>query len=120
MNIAIQPSISPAFTQSAMEIDYIRIYQESPTSIVNDQRSQRSHYYPNPVRNTLTIMMEKDNVTQSRVHIYHISGQLLSSGDYYVNDNRLIINGLDELEKGMYIVTYSSQGHVKSIPFIKS
>lgn len=27
LNIAIQPSIDPAFTQSAMEIDYIRIYQ---------------------------------------------------------------------------------------------
>ena len=27
INIAIEPSIDPTFTESAMEIDYIRIYQ---------------------------------------------------------------------------------------------
>jgi beta-glucanase (GH16 family) len=27
LNIAIEPSISPSFTQSAMEIDYVRVYQ---------------------------------------------------------------------------------------------
>jgi beta-glucanase (GH16 family) len=27
LNVAIEPSISPSFTQSAMEIDYVRVYQ---------------------------------------------------------------------------------------------
>jgi hypothetical protein len=27
LNVAMQPAIDPLFTQSAMEVDYIRVYQ---------------------------------------------------------------------------------------------
>ena len=31
LNVAIQPSISSSFTQSAMDIDYVRVYEATPT-----------------------------------------------------------------------------------------
>lgn len=32
LNVAILPDIDPAFTSSAMEVDYVRVYQENPCS----------------------------------------------------------------------------------------
>lgn len=120
MNIAIQPSISPSFTQGAMEIDYVRIYQESPVSSVADVNSHKSHYYPNPVRHTLTITVDDNIATHSKVQVSHLSGQLIFFADYVVNDNKLVITGLDNLEPGMYVVTYSTAEGLKSLPFVKS
>lgn len=33
LNVAILPDIDPAFTSSAMEIDYVRVYQENPCTV---------------------------------------------------------------------------------------
>lgn len=49
LNIAIQPSIDAGFTESSMEIDYIRVYQESSLSnneTVLDHNDIK--LYPNP------------------------------------------------------------------------
>lgn len=55
LNIAIQPSIDVNFVQSSMEIDYVRVYQESTASVADENRFEDALLYPNPVKDNLTI-----------------------------------------------------------------
>jgi beta-glucanase (GH16 family) len=50
LNIAIQPSIDPNFTESAMEIDYVRVYQENTLSTNDEIAADPLKVYPNPTR----------------------------------------------------------------------
>ena len=62
-NVAMLPNVTGSFTESAMEIDYVRVYQESSLS-TNDNTVEEKEItiFPNPVDNQLEIQDRKSVV----------------------------------------------------------
>ena len=59
INFAIQSSIATNFTHGgALEIDYIRLYQENNTTNLNTAYKKQAEFYPNPIENELFINLE--------------------------------------------------------------
>lgn len=109
MNVAIEPSVSPSFLQSAMEVDYVRVYQNEATAVAVDELSPKFSFYPNPASTQCTIAGESG--TTGIYELYSCHGQLISTGklsDYTTID-------LSALEGGLYFVvlhsTYGQQTH---------
>lgn len=94
-NVAILPIINgTGFTQSNMEVDYIRVYQEENLSI-NNQTISEVKTYPNPVRDILNI--QQDNIESYQ--LYSSIGLLIRVGD--VNANQI---NFQDLANGIYIL----------------
>ena len=110
INIAIQPNISQSFTKSSLEMDYIRIYQQENTNVDWVNKSHSSKVYPNPFVNEITINTEHTNLKKTTVQIYNADGKMLLSNFYDINDNKLIINQLDNLSSGIYFLNYTLEG----------
>jgi beta-glucanase (GH16 family) len=119
MNIAILPGISSGFTQSAMEVDYVRVYQESPPSATQDETRRQHSYYPNPVDDELKILIDSPCEKEIKVYLYAFDGTLIKT--YYVPAiiNTLTVNHLGSLPTGMYMVSYKINQSYNRIKFIK-
>ena len=75
LNVAILPDIAASFTESAMEIDYVRVYQDEllATAEIN---SDVFLTYPNPVKDSLNIKVQPDLIG-ARMELFSISGKTL-------------------------------------------
>lgn len=76
-NVAILPNIASNFTESAMEIDYVRVYQTNPLSIdkkvLNDLK-----VYPNPSHTIINISSQS---VIDKVKLYDSTGKLILTKD---------------------------------------
>ena len=70
LNIAIQPSIDSTFTSSAMEVDYVRVYQQSNLS-VDEAASSGIGAIGNPFGDQLHVRLNGP----STVNLYDITGK---------------------------------------------
>ncbi len=119
LNVAIQGSIAPSFTESSMEIDYVRVYQEgSPTSVSQTDNVSFS-YYPNPVDDTLMIELEESFQEEIRLNIHNMKGQLVHSFTENVSGNQFLVKHLGHLPKGMYVVSFSIDDEMESFKVMK-
>jgi len=106
-NIAILPIIASNFTESPMEIDYIRIYQEgTPTSVVEPQEDSKL-VYPNPFHDELTITTEAISKEPIDIKLYYSNGTLVKTYTESINEGVFQLNGLRNLPKGMYVIQYT-------------
>lgn len=119
LNIAIEPGIDPNFTESAMEIDYVRVYQQTPTSTVSVKENQTLNYYPNPVENELNIVLAEATTQNIVFNIHSIDGKLMQTQNATANGETVRLNGLETLAKGMYFVSYQLEGKVYSFKIVK-
>ena len=78
LNIAIEPGIDPNFTESAMEIEYVRIYQEGTVSAGEVAFEPQLIVSPNPVSNVALIRSPAE-ATGNSVFIYDLQGRLLKT-----------------------------------------
>lgn len=120
MNIAIQPSISPSWTRGAMEIDYVRIYQESPITSVEILENSSLVLYPNPVDDHLTIKLNRNDHGVADVLIYDATGDIVHSQNYHTDGRTLTIQQLGHLKSGVYIVRYSQNARSQTVRFVKN
>ena len=96
LNIAIESVIESGFTSSAMEIDYIRVYQEQPLSI--DQNNPLEiQLYPNPASKRFFIDSTKDI---DEVNIYDLHGRRVLQRRPMQKE----ISIVEDLPKGVYLV----------------
>jgi hypothetical protein len=91
-------------------MDYIRIYQQENTNVEWVNKSHSSKVYPNPFVNEITINTEHTNLKKTSVQIFNADGKMLLSNFYDINDNKLIINKLDNLSSGIYFLNYTLEG----------
>jgi beta-glucanase (GH16 family) len=119
LNIAIQPSIVSNFTSSAMEIDYVRVYQESPVSITKLDNTSNIKYFPNPVNDQLNIELETALTEAITFNVYNINGQLVKSYHKTVQQPQVKLNDLGDLTAGLYIVSFQSNGQMHHLKFVK-
>lgn len=101
LNIAIEPGIDPNFTEGAMVVDYVRVYQESPLSIDNSVLNADFTLYPNPVKQHLFIT----SASQSSLKAVEIFDQ---TGKSVLKSNKSKIT-LSTLSKGFYFVKIIDQ-----------
>ncbi len=118
-NVAVLPNIEVSFTNSAMEIDYVRVYQESTISNINIQKDQNLKVFPNPFSNELNIHFEQAVEQNVAVSIYSIDGRLINKNYASVNNNKLTINGMGSLTKGIYIMAFNLGNEHHRVKVIK-
>lgn len=103
-NIAILPSIDPNFTSSAMEIDYIRVYQQGPSTALEEDLAGEPRFFPNPVQDVLTIDMAAPVQPFVQGRVYTISGRQVLSLPGQASGYQLSFSGLNQLPAGMYVL----------------
>jgi beta-glucanase (GH16 family) len=119
LNIAIEPGIDPNFTEGAMEIDYVRIYQQTPTSTTSIKENRTQTYYPNPVSDVLNIVLTEATTKNIVFNIHSIDGKLMQTQTATPNGEMVSLNGLETLANGMYFVSYQLEGKVYSFKVVK-
>jgi beta-glucanase (GH16 family) len=115
LNVAIQPSIEASFVQSSMEIDYVRVYQESTASVPDENRFEGASLYPNPVKDNLTIQVPT-HFLGAKATIYSILGQELNS--FVQKESRMNID-LSHYEKGVYILRFEANNKIATYEILK-
>ncbi len=102
LNVAILPEIIPTgFTQDAMEIDYVRVYQNN----LNTEQANQEDFriYPNPSTETLNIHGVKDGPVFFRIS--NGLGQILREGTLRQSKGLIDIR---DLTAGAYILELTS------------
>jgi len=105
LNVAILPSILPAFDSSALEIDYVRVYQRSPvssTAAVADDAAPT--VFPNPFRHRLQLDWPAAEGQRVQLRLYDLRGQLLRSAETVAAQGQLQLEQLDSLPPGLYVL----------------
>jgi beta-glucanase (GH16 family) len=97
LNVAIQESIASSFTSSAMEIDYIRVYQEQPLSIDQNNPLVEIQLYPIPTFKRFFIDSTK---FINEVNIYDLQGRRVLQRRPMQKE----ISIVEDLPRGVYLV----------------
>ncbi|MFN0202004.1 MAG: family 16 glycosylhydrolase [Bacteroidia bacterium] len=118
LNIAIDPNVNGSFTQSTMEIDYVRVYQAGPSAVLQAE-NEAQVYYPNPVKEELTIHVENGNQQDVALKIYNMEGKLVKETVYPVENEAIHLTHLGDLAKGLYNVMYEWKGKPYHVKFLK-
>ena len=112
-------AIDPSFSQDIMEIDYIRVYQESPLSIGEVSKSKSLQIFPNPTDNLLNIRSSSQNVSFSSIYITDIAGRLVYHKDLKTSSNTYSLDTL-LFKNGLYFLTVTlNNNKPETIKFIK-
>jgi len=102
-----------------MEIDYVRVYQESTTSTNERISPQSLNYYPNPIDDELTIDLEKDIQRKIDVTIFNLEGKLIKTLSPTINGRQMRIEQLGDLTKGVYLLKFQLDKENYSVKFLK-
>jgi len=111
LNIAIQPSITTSFTESSMDIDYVRVYeyqdQDSCEDIIcdEDQTCDDGNCVDIPIDSTVTFLvdMQNEDVDETGVYVSGSDPQLAGpSGLLMLNQGNDIWSLTMEIFPGTY------------------
>ena len=99
LNVAILPDIDPAFTESEMEIDYVRVYQEELLGGVdNDQNIAILH--PNPVKDNLLVRVRPELIG-AQMTLYSLIGQTIHTSTIIEEESSI---DMSDLPSGSYFI----------------
>jgi beta-glucanase (GH16 family) len=115
LNVAIEPSISSNFTQSAMEVDYVRVYQQSPLATSNAVKTNDINIFPNPATEKINLIIPESQIGNEIV-IYSILGQKLDS---FILQKEQTILDISEYVNGIYFVKIETSSGINMYKFIK-
>lgn len=116
LNVAIQNSIDPQFTESPMVIDYVRVYQDGPNSVSDPVDGHGSILYPNPVHDKLNIRLP-ESLEEAPVRVFSPLGQLL---DESFSNSREVIQDWSSYPSGIYLVVIGQGQDRKTYKVFKS
>jgi beta-glucanase (GH16 family) len=115
LNVAIEPSVTAGFVQSAMEVDYVRVYQQTALENNNLEKETNLVLFPNPATNEITLKTN-ENLLGSTVSVFSLLGQELDS--LILNSEEITLN-LSNYQSGIYILKVNSATGIQSYKFIK-
>ena len=115
LNIAIEPSITENFTESIMEIDYVRIYQEFTASTISSN-TEKVQLYPNPINDSFTLKIPEVYVG-AKATIYSVTGSKVKA--FLINQMKQVLD-CSELHKGVYFIRLESTTKVETIKLLKN
>lgn len=114
LNVAIEPSVSNNFVASAMQVDYIRVYQQFPLSLEQHTRQEDISLFPNPANTQLTI--RRNNNSRATMVLYSVLGQALQRKD--LNELETVLD-ISLLPSGVYWLNIKATNQVNTLRFIK-
>jgi beta-glucanase (GH16 family) len=81
LNFAFLAHIDPNFTEDALEIDYVRVYQNDPTSAVSQDKGQVSYLknIPNPAQDYTIIDYMLTKSATIEISVYDFNGKFIAS-----------------------------------------
>lgn len=115
LNIAIEPTIDPNFSESALEVDYVRVYQERTTSSPQRMDKPKLILSPNPTTHQLIIQSPAEALG-SPVFIFDTQGRLVRS--LKIGSRRTTVDVSSWLA-GMYFLQQGEEGHKQTFTLIK-
>ncbi len=113
--MAIEPSVTQSFTESAMEVDYMRVYQENTSPTEKVIKSASINVFPNPVADKLTLQTSFQS--NSTVEIFSVCGELLNTFQSTNSDIRFDVSHLPD---GVYFVKCRSGNQTNMAKFVKA
>jgi beta-glucanase (GH16 family) len=115
LNIAILSNVPATFIQSTLEIDYVRVYQQTSLGNSNITNETDSVVFPNPVTDQLNLIISENQIG-NRATIYTILGQEFNS---QILNNKQTIIDVSAFPQGMYFIQLVSGIEKKTYKFIK-
>lgn len=97
--------------QFYLSLDNIKI--ENKSLAVSDVKSPKLNFYPNPVKNVLTINNE---IEVSNVTIYDLAGKSVLNQKA---DSKNLLLDISKLEKGIYMMRVATKNGAKTVKIIK-
>ena len=113
-NVAILPNVTSGFTESAMEIDYVRVYQEG-TAAVPKVGLEEVQVYPNPLKEVLTIKVP-NALLGAKATLYNLNGSAVKT---IVIKERTQSVACNNLTKGIYLLKLVSDHKVTTFKILK-
>ena len=99
-----------------MEIDYVRVYQESPLSTYNSLKNEDIVLFPNPVKDQLNIKISENNIG-TRANIYSILGEKLAT---HILDGQQNIFDISHYQNGIYLVKIKTIKGIQTYKVLKN
>lgn len=131
LNIAIEPSIVSSFSESQMEIDYVRVYEPSVLTSQSQELPSKFYLkenYPNPFNPVTNICYDLNQDGHVQILIYDVTGRLIKNlingqqraGARVIQWNSSNNNG-DYVSAGVYFysVTVNNQVQMKKMILLK-
>lgn len=115
LNIAIEPGVSNTFSQSTMEIDYVRVYQESTASSLRS-RANEIKIYPNPINDKFTIKTPSTFIG-AKGTMYSINGSKVKT--FFMNELKQDLD-CKNLTKGIYFLKLETDAKVGTFKLVKN
>ncbi|SDI49702.1 family 16 glycosylhydrolase [Winogradskyella thalassocola] len=119
LNFAIQSNIETGFTQDAMVVDYVRVYQESPLYVDDFESTELMFFYPNPVKDVLNITSQQFPNSNATLQIVDLSGRLVSESQCQFINGKMNFD-VSSLSDGVYFLSLSFENIITdTFKFIK-
>ncbi len=115
LNIAVLSNVTTNFVQATMEIDYVRVYQQSSLGTSNASNATNLVVFPNPVTDQLHLIIPENQIGNSAT-IYSILGQEINS--YILNTKQTVID-VSTFQKGIYLVKIATSSGIKTYKISK-
>lgn len=123
LNVAMGGSLGgpiySGFTNDTMEIDYVRVYQESNLSIP-EVPNNKVRLYPNPVSNKLNIELGSVAYQTIEMQVVDMDGRLIYDKQHDINDSKISFDTA-YLKSGLYFIRLTQKdGITNTFKFIKN
>jgi len=115
MNVAIQDIIPASFSQGAMEVDYVRIYQQTPVAVATSIKPIEPKAWPNPATDVFHVELEEVVSGDVAVQIFNTEGKLVRTFLQTVNGLSFEIPNLNTLPTGLYQISFHTSRHRYSV-----
>jgi beta-glucanase (GH16 family) len=116
LNIAIQQGGTQAsYTESAMEIDYVRVYQEATASVSEINNLLNVKLFPNPVNDKLNIQFSSD-LGEIKGTIYSLTGQRIQ---VFIQNSLKKTIEISNLSDGIYFLKLETEKGIYTHKIIK-
>lgn len=120
INFAIQNNISANFSQASLELDYIRVYQKQTNVGIQSTINKQNVLFPNPTNNEINIYIPNSNEKLINVNMYSIDGKLIRSEKCSIINDIANLKNLENLENGVYFLSYILDGNIVRNRFYKN
>ncbi|MGK0329033.1 family 16 glycosylhydrolase [Polaribacter sp.] len=117
LNIAIEAGgAAENFTESAMEIDYIRVFQESTAAVSDVHKLDNVKLMPNPINDELTIQID-DALKFEKAILYSITGKKIHT---FLQKSSKKRHDTSFLKTGMYLLKIVTVDGSKTFKLVKN
>jgi len=115
LNVAMSGSIAPNFTQSPMVVDYVRVYQESPTATAESAALPNVRLFPNPVVDKLNMRVPA-SLLGAQVTVYTALGQAIAT---FIQEEATMTLDWSAYPQGTYSLTYTTSAGQTTYKVVK-